>query len=56
MPREISDIKSFIEICRRKDASCTFSPEKRKDDVNWRKSMISGENAGRASFWDNMRG
>ena len=26
MPREISDIKSFIEICRRKDASCTFRP------------------------------
>lgn len=26
MPREISDIKSFIEICRRKDASCTFHP------------------------------
>ncbi|OOO14315.1 Ribosomal L38e protein [Aspergillus oryzae] len=24
MPREISDIKQFIEICRRKDASCTF--------------------------------
>jgi Ribosomal L38e protein family len=23
MPREISDIKNFIEICRRKDASCT---------------------------------
>jgi hypothetical protein len=26
MPREISDIKSFIEICRRKDASCTLNP------------------------------
>jgi hypothetical protein len=24
MPREVSDIKQFIEICRRKDASCTF--------------------------------
>jgi hypothetical protein len=23
MPREVSDIKQFIEICRRKDASCT---------------------------------
>ena len=23
MPQEVSDIKSFIEICRRKDASCT---------------------------------
>ncbi|MDI1491040.1 MAG: 60S ribosomal protein L38 [Ramalina farinacea] len=22
MPREVSDIKQFIEICRRKDASC----------------------------------
>lgn len=29
MPQEVSDIKQFIEICRRKDASCTsclFSP------------------------------
>ena len=26
MPREVSDIKQFIEICRRKDAKCT-SPE-----------------------------
>jgi hypothetical protein len=26
MPREVTDIKSFIEICRRKDASCTFAP------------------------------
>lgn len=26
MPREVSDIKTFIEICRRKDASCTFTP------------------------------
>ena len=25
MPSEVSDIKHFIEICRRKDASCTFS-------------------------------
>lgn len=24
MPKEVSDIKQFIEICRRKDASCTF--------------------------------
>jgi hypothetical protein len=24
MPREVSDIKQFIEICRRKDASCMF--------------------------------
>ena len=24
MPREVSDIKQFIEISRRKDASCTF--------------------------------
>jgi hypothetical protein len=26
MPSEVSDIKQFIEICRRKDASCTFFP------------------------------
>ena len=26
MPREVSDIKQFIEICRRKDAKCT-SPQ-----------------------------
>jgi large subunit ribosomal protein L38e len=26
MPQEIADIKRFIEICRRKDASCTFQP------------------------------
>lgn len=26
MPSEVSDIKQFIEICRRKDASCTFCP------------------------------
>jgi hypothetical protein len=25
MPAEVSDIKQFIEICRRKDALCTFS-------------------------------
>ena len=25
MPREVSDIKQFIEICRRKDARCKFS-------------------------------
>ena len=24
MPQEVSDIKHFIEICRRKDASCSF--------------------------------
>jgi len=24
MPSEVSDIKQFIEICRRKDAKCTF--------------------------------
>ncbi len=24
MPREVSDIKQFIEICRRKDASCMW--------------------------------
>ena len=24
MPREVSDIKQFIEICRRKDAKCTL--------------------------------
>ena len=24
MPREVSDIKQFIEICRRKDASCEY--------------------------------
>jgi hypothetical protein len=23
MPSEVSDIKQFIEICRRKDAKCT---------------------------------
>ena len=27
MPREVSDIKQFIEICRRKDAKCTSLPE-----------------------------
>ena len=26
MPREISDIKTFIEIARRKDASCMYNP------------------------------
>lgn len=26
MPQEVKDIKSFIEICRRSDASCTFNP------------------------------
>ncbi|KAL2056719.1 hypothetical protein ABVK25_003113 [Lepraria finkii] len=25
MPREVSDIKQFIEICRRKDAKCTVT-------------------------------
>ena len=27
MPREVSDIKQFIEISRRKDASCTLTTE-----------------------------
>ena len=27
MPREVSDIKQFIEICRRKDASCMLPPQ-----------------------------
>src|SRR6201996_9021220 len=26
MPQEVSDIKQFIEICRRKDASCECHP------------------------------
>lgn len=25
MPKEVSDIKQFIEICRRKDATCTLN-------------------------------
>jgi large subunit ribosomal protein L38e len=28
MPKEVTDIKSFIEICRRKDASCMFYPNR----------------------------
>jgi len=28
MPREVSDIKQFIEICRRKDAKCLASYQK----------------------------
>jgi hypothetical protein len=24
MPSQVTDIKQFIEICRRKDASCVF--------------------------------
>lgn len=31
MPQEISDIKSFIEICRRKDASCMSAPNIEKE-------------------------
>ncbi|KAL8771064.1 MAG: hypothetical protein Q9194_005007 [Teloschistes cf. exilis] len=35
MPREVSDIKQFIEICRRKDASCMaphpHPPQKAQD-------------------------
>ncbi|CAD0081554.1 unnamed protein product [Aureobasidium vineae] len=31
MPSQVLDIKQFIEICRRKDASCAFS-------VNWSKT------------------
>lgn len=35
MPREVSDIKQFIEICRRKDASCTsFLPRVSPDPVS----------------------
>ena len=26
MPREVSDIKKFLEICRRNDASCSSLP------------------------------
>ena len=46
MPREISDIKSFIEICRRKDASCTLTPDTR-NCWNWRKERgTSGDMGG----------
>ena len=33
MPREVSDIKRFIEICRRKDASCEYASN-RSDNVD----------------------
>ena len=46
MPQEISDIKHFIEICRRKDASCTLpSPtviEEEKDMTDWEITKIVG--------------
>lgn len=31
MPKQVHDIKQFIELCRRKDASCRFCP-KLEDD------------------------
>jgi hypothetical protein len=41
MPREVTDIKSFIEICRRKDARCTSnhtnSPGGKKEERNRKK-------------------
>ncbi|KAL9128972.1 MAG: hypothetical protein Q9217_002447 [Psora testacea] len=38
MPREVSDIKQFIEICRRKDASYRYGTgETHADDrMNWK--------------------
>jgi hypothetical protein len=37
MPSEVSDIKQFIEICRRKDASCTFPaiPTRAWEEGDW---------------------
>ena len=34
MPKEVTDIKSFIEICRRKDASCTSVLQQEKGERN----------------------
>lgn len=48
-PPPVSDIKSFIEICRRKDASCTFRP-RAGGMLDWRKSRNSGGNTGLARF------
>ena len=41
MPREVTDIKSFIEICRRKDASCTFRTRERSWNVK-RRPLVDG--------------
>jgi hypothetical protein len=43
MPAEVSDIKQFIEICRRKDAQCTCPlhgaqsrrPAKKEEENPW---------------------
>lgn len=43
MPREISDIKSFIEICRRKDASCTFAQESEYLQTQARALKLAGK-------------
>ncbi|KAM3414521.1 hypothetical protein BST61_g9680 [Cercospora zeina] len=34
MPREVTDIKSFIEICRRKDASSARIKKNRSAGIN----------------------
>jgi len=46
MPQEVSDIKTFIEICRRKDASCTFHEHqhyRERDGQQWKHGGMMGE-------------
>lgn len=54
MPKEVSDIKSFIEICRRKDASCTYFPRSAalytRDDIDGTEDIGQGT----ADCWGNM--
>ncbi|CAK1367697.1 60S ribosomal protein L38 [Cercospora beticola] len=40
MPREVTDIKSFIEICRRKDASSARIKKNRSAGINQTKFKV----------------
>lgn len=50
MPREVSDIKQFIEICRRKDAKCKPLSH---DSVEYQlRERERGMDGGIADSWD----
>ena len=44
MPKQVYEIKEFIELCRRKDASCTYTYGFLGREGRRRKSGEEGEN------------
>jgi hypothetical protein len=43
MPSEVSDIKQFIEICRRKDAKCTSTTQFRGGRMSQEEEILMGQ-------------